>query len=367
MINLPSLTVTLTLPSNHSDMMQNLTDPKYTPSTSRLPLELLYHVLDQLVATRHGHQPIAYEPSNDITKTLRALTLVSRSIYPIASKYLYSNCLYFRSHINLGRFIRTLDLILGLAHPRTLDSGEVLRNGQLYYEAKGTQNMNSIFISFMLPDGRFQGSTPLPAIIGLCQSLDTTIRRLALNFPRMHAPAYHPDDVLIEMPKLEELILGFHVIDYFRIPLPNLKRLIIAAPRTLDRDDVLDFVRLIPSLEVLICIRPYQMICAVIEALFSAYHGKRLDVVLVDVNSNHSTPKGTRSWTDDDVVRVWEIDVPTSFYGDDNNLDLCVDYMWTHGVDGTLWNHERRRMASWAEIERRLAGPVHTIVDGSHA
>jgi hypothetical protein len=28
-----------------------------------------------------------------------------------------------------------------------------------------------------------------------------------------------------------------------------------------------------------------------------------------------------------------------------------------------LWSQDKRRMASWEEIERRLAGPVHTIME----
>ena len=54
---------------------------------AKLPLELFLTVLDQLVGTRNGQlQPVAYEPSGIVTKTLRALTLVSRSTYLIATK-----------------------------------------------------------------------------------------------------------------------------------------------------------------------------------------------------------------------------------------------------------------------------------------
>jgi hypothetical protein len=49
-----------------------------------LPLELFLNVLDQLVGTRNGHQPIAYAPGDPVSQALRALTLVSRNIYLVA-------------------------------------------------------------------------------------------------------------------------------------------------------------------------------------------------------------------------------------------------------------------------------------------
>lgn len=340
---------------------------------SVLPLELFYNILDQLVGTRDGQHPIAYEPSSVTTKTLRALTQVSRDIYPIASRYLYSNCLYLDNCTNYARFRRTLGLNLGY-HPQALKYGEAGRNDQLFTVADAPRYITSIFISPMhsMKDGKAMPMVRLPQIIDLCNTIGRSLKRLALDFQTMYTPASEvalikphisENNIFYYMSNLEELIVSFDVADYFPFPPPNLKRLAITVQEM--RDTPLDFCFLIPSLQMLVFLRPPELAAKDVDLFFDAYTGNSLDIVLVDVNSNHRTPTNTRSWNDDDKVRVWEADVATSFYGDDDDLILCDNWIWTHGVDGTLWTQDKRRMASWAEIKRRLAGPVHLIADGA--
>jgi hypothetical protein len=338
-----------------------------------LPLELFLNVLDQLVGTRDGQHPIAYEQSNAITKTLRALTLVSRNTYLIASRYLYSNCLYLDNCTSYARFRRTLGLSLG-NHPQALQYGEARGNDELFTEAEVSRHITSVFISPTEVQRSIDGKTTplvrLPQIIDLCSAIGHTLNRLALDFSPVHAtpsqvdmnrPHIRENDIFLNMPALEELVVSYHVTSYFRFPPPNLKRLAITAQAFGDIE--WEFVFSIKSLEMLVFLRPVELNVLDIDALFDTYKGKSLDIVLVDVNSNHRTPRETRSWKSDDTVRIWEADVPVSFYGDDDELILCDNWVWTHGVKGTLWTQEKRRMASWEEIERRLAGPVHTVVD----
>jgi hypothetical protein len=342
---------------------------------SKLPLELFLNVLDQLVGTRDGRQqPVAYEPSNTITKTLRALTLVSRNTYLIATRYLYSHSLYLESSTNYARFRRTLGLSLGHDHTQALAHGEAGRNDRLFAEAQVLRNITSIFVS----PGEVRRTieedyTPLvrlPQIIDLCSLIGPTLKRLALDLSPIYAtpseverirPHVTENNVFAQMPHLEELIISYDVLHYFRHPPPNLKRLAITAQELTDLE--VAFCLKIPSLQTLVMMRPVDLAAKDIDVMFSSYNGKSLDAILVDVNSNHRTPKETRSWKDTDTVRVWEVDVPVSFYGDEDDIILCDNWIWTHGVKGTLWSQDKRRMASWEGIERRLAGPVHTIVD----
>jgi hypothetical protein len=120
--------------------------PRMRRAFSKLPLELFLNVLDQLVGTTDDRHPVAYEQSNAITKTLRALTLVSRDTYLIASRYLYSNCLYLDNCTSYARFRRTLGLDLGY-HPQALQYGEAGRNDELFSEAEILRHITSIFIS----------------------------------------------------------------------------------------------------------------------------------------------------------------------------------------------------------------------------
>jgi len=56
-----------------------------------------------------------------------------------------------------------------------------------------------------------------------------------------------------------------------------------------------------------------------------------LEIVLVNVESQHREPVGRASWKDGDKVRVREVNVPTSYYGDEDPIWLCQDWVkrWT--------------------------------------
>ncbi|KAF2252858.1 hypothetical protein BU26DRAFT_515290 [Trematosphaeria pertusa] len=329
---------------------------------SPLPLELFLQVLDQLVGTRDGRQQIAYAPSDPATNALRALALTSRSIYPLASRYLYAHCLYLQNCINYARFRRTLGLSLGY-HPEALPYGEAGRNEQLFCEADISRHITSLFVS---PQKTEQcGNAPmvrLPQIIDLFTSIGPTLKRLAIDLQPVYTPGSEirlvkphiaSNNIFLGMPKLEELVCSFDVSDYFPYPPPNLKRLAMTFQ---DIDDShLTFCFSISSLEMLFFLRPEGLDAKDINELFSRYKGRHLDIGLVAVNANHRTPKYSRTWTEDDRVTIWEVDVPTSYYGDEDEMILCDGWIWSHGVQGTLWGQAKRRMTCWREIERRLA------------
>jgi hypothetical protein len=334
-------------------------------------MELFLNVLDQLVATRNGHQPIAYLPSDSVTQTLRSLTLVSRKVYHIASKYLYSHCLCLNNCTNYARLRRTLGLNLG-RHPQALSYGDAYRNDALFADVP--RHITSVFVCPVRTDKDAKLTTlvRLPMIIDLFEIVGHSLKRLALDLSPIYAPSselervlphFSKNNIFLHMPNLEELIASYDVLDYFPLPPPNLKRLAMTFQEL--KEPQIEFCFSISSLQTLVFLRPLELMSSDIELLFSSYKGKSLDVVLVDVNSNHKTPAGTRNWSADDAVHIWEIDVPTSFYGDEEELILADTYIWTHSVNGTLWSKEKRRMASWVEVERRLAGPVHLIMDGS--
>lgn len=342
------------------------------PPVPRLPPELLYHVIDQLVDTGNRPQPLAFAPSSDTTRTLRSLTLVSRTVYTVASQYLYSRCVFLHTLSNYALFLRTLGSHLpSLSH--LLEPDWAVRNERFFSDTSVSKQIVSAFISPTRTKNDKRSITmgpllKLPRVIELCHKLGGTLRRLALDFSPVRLPRHdsqsqdahnEQNSVFTGMPRLEELILSFHVLIYFRFPPPNLKRLAVTEDGF---DNVIQFIKSISSLECLVFLRPLTLNSAEVDALFATYHGEKLDVVLVDVNSNHRTPFNTRSWRPEDRVIIWEADVPKSFYGDEEDIDLCTSYIWTHGVNGTLWTNDWRRMASWGDIQKRLAGPVHTIV-----
>ena len=343
----------------------------------KLPLEVILNVLDQLVGNYQERQPI-FDPLSPVTKTLRALTLTSHSVYPVASRYLYRHCLYLNNCVSYACLRRTLCIDLGANHPQSLAYGQAGRQDELWNNANVLRYITAAFISPMKmfsAESTHSQPTPmvrLPQIIDLCNLIGATLKRLVLDMQPVYSPfselenarfSQREANIFLGMPNLEELVASYDVPDYFRSPPPNLKRLAITIQ---DLHDVATrFCFSTSTLQTLVLLRPVELSAADINSLFSAYKGQSLDVVFVDVNPNHRTPKDTRNWTDGDTVRIWEADVPTSFYGDDDDLILCDNWIWTHAVKGTLWTQENRRMASWSEIQRRLAGPVHHIVDNA--
>jgi hypothetical protein len=335
-----------------------------------LPLEMFLNVLDQLVGTDNGLLPIAYSSSHIITKALRALTLVSRTSYIVASRYLYANCLYLDNSTNYARFRRTIGLDLG-HHPQTIKYGEAGRNDLLFREADIPRFITSLFISPMKTERCGHGMVRLPQIIDLCKTIGRTLKKLAMDLQPVYTPyseviSVKPhlatNNIFLYMPNLEELVCSYDVSDYFPYPPPNLKRLAMTFQSM--GAAYLDFCFAVSSLEVLICLRPEHLEAFHIDELFARYKGQHLDIVFVDVSANHVTPRDTRDWKDDDKITMWEVDVPKSYYGDEDDVVLCDGWIWTHGVQGTLWGQEKRRMLSWTEIEARLADPeVQDVAD----
>ncbi|KAL1604010.1 hypothetical protein SLS60_005602 [Paraconiothyrium brasiliense] len=330
-----------------------------------LPVELFLNILDQLVGTRDGRVPIAYSPSHPATKALRALTLVSRTVYLCASRYLYTYCLYLNDVTRHSCFRRTLGLDLG-NHPLALGYGQAGRNEELFHDADVQRHVFSLFISPARSDSC--GRTPrvrLPQVIDVCLTVGSTLKRLAIDFNPVYVPVSEQvlmkpycssRNIFLHMPNLEELICSYDTSDYFQYPPPNIKRLAMTA-NEMDPTH-LDFYFMVSSLETLFILRPKLLHARHIDELFDRYNGRHIDIVFVDVNENHLTPKYTRDWTPEDHVTIWEADVPMSYYGDDDELILCDDWIWTHGVYGGLWDQDKRRMRSWSEVERALAEPA---------
>jgi hypothetical protein len=337
---------------------------------SVLPSELFLIVLDELVGTRDGQRPIAYGPAHATTASLRNLTLVSREIYPIASRYLYSYCVYLDNCTKFTTFREILGLKLA-SHPHTLNHAEPGRHANSSPDIP--RYITSAFLS-PITAPHDTASIPLvrlPHIVDLCMTVGRTLKRLALDLQPIPAaasevefvrPHISQNNIFLQMPLLEELIASYNVLDYFPYAPPNLKRLAITCQEI--KDIQVDFCFSTSSLETLVFLRPPELRSADIDLIFSSYKGKSLDVILVDVNSNHRTPNGAETTSNNEVVRIWEMDVPVSFYGDEDEIILCDNYIWTHGVSGALWQQSKRRMASWADIQRRLTGPVHVIMDG---
>ncbi|KAF2806731.1 uncharacterized protein BDZ99DRAFT_347929, partial [Mytilinidion resinicola] len=92
-----------------------------------------------------------------------------------------------------------------------------------------------------------------------------------------------------------------------------------------------------------------------IEDVFNAYTGPALRVMLVAEAMDHGPPRGGRDFHEDDRVKFYEVDVPTSYYGDENDEHpLCYEFIREGGVRGTVWGEKARKMEDFTTARRRL-------------
>ncbi|KAF5844293.1 hypothetical protein GGP41_002784 [Bipolaris sorokiniana] len=313
-----------------------------------LPPELLLNTLDKLVETCNDHHPVARSRFDIITRTLHSLTLVSRSVHPIVTEYLYSNCVWLDSQGTLGHFCATLGL--DDQHQTTVQNIKRLPKPTF------SRYITSIHISPIpkrnLWEDDWTPSMRLPAIINLFNTIGPNLKRLHLNFnPFMFTwdDTEITDSYLIDsniysrMFLLEELIIGCYVVGHFPNPPPNIKRLAIVTDHFGDAEWT--FYRSSPSLKSLVFLRPYTMTADDVDTLVDLYQGESLDIILVDMHSYYTTPVGTRNWKSDHTVRIWEASMPWS------PGDPADQWIWDQGAAGTLWGQKQRRMPPWSEVE----------------
>ena len=331
---------------------------------SSLPLELHLHILNFLVesSTPHhqDHQPVALPPNHPTTRTLLALTRVSRIIYPLASSYLYTHCLCINNEPSFARLYRTLSLHSS-ADPQVSQNKKPWHNEELWKQANVLRHVNRAF--FSPAEDKTEGQEPFaammqyPHVIGMLAIIGAQLKKLVLVLspehisqmrdtnlmnPKSRLSSYRNKKVFPPMPLLEEAVINFDSRYIVSSLSSQLKRLCTTIYDEFDCMPGACFS--IPSLDTLVLLRPVGLGGVEIGAWFNHYKGESLDVILVDVNSNHHMRWLAQSWKEDDKVRIWEVDVPTSFYGDEVDVVLCKTWIFEHARDGSLWETEKRRM-----------------------
>lgn len=74
----------------------------------RLPLELIYNIIDYCAEVHSPKQPIAFSASHPVTKTLLSLALVSKSISRFVLQHLYRRCTFLDQFDRLHHIQKTL-------------------------------------------------------------------------------------------------------------------------------------------------------------------------------------------------------------------------------------------------------------------
>lgn len=134
-----------------------------------LPLEIILIVIDFIVPSSKP-SPLALPPNHPTTKTLHALALTSRSIYPIARSLLYHHCMYIDGLERISLLLRTL--LSPSAVPECPDllpsvTSLFLRFDLLHYTAVGDVDLEQVQL----------------AITNLLHVLRSNLRRLSIDIP----------------------------------------------------------------------------------------------------------------------------------------------------------------------------------------
>jgi len=293
-----------------------------------LPLELILYIID-FVAPSPPY-PIVLPPSHPTTRTLISLLFTSRSIYPAARRLLYTYSLYISTPTAL------LTLYLTLSTPQ---------NTPLL------THINSLYLSPF--------ATSLDEDVPTTQTLSSllhlfapTLRRLVIDIPLR---SLYPDDDHTRLrPLLRDAFSALTSLELFcsvqdelyldtvlyplslnQVPVwslwPKLKTLALYNQDVrmdkfwagLGKLKYLEAVVLTRSdgLEDLDFRREWEKHCG------GDKNARDANFVFVNIQTHHRLRGGLAYSEEKGKVGVWEVNVPTSYYGDDDAIELCQNWV----------------------------------------
>lgn len=314
----------------------------------RLPLELMFDVVTW-VAPADSNTLVPC--SHSTTRTLLALSRVSRAFYPLASRYLRQHCLYIDSDWRLKTMLLSLE---ARRHQAPLAA-------RLPQEHCG----RSITSLFMAPFGRSLDDLPTAMWVRelFCQVCGT-LKRLVIDMPlRSLSPA---DDHLNVRRVLREAFSMLTELEEFtsiRDELylrttepewrvgpgepdvwslwPQIQRMGLY---NVEADDGFwHRVAAMPKLGSLVLTRADGLEECCMKTEYLSRSSRSLRVLLVNVSTSQPTQVARWNWEtlDPDMrMRVMAYDVPTSFYGDEDEVELCQTWVKTGVIKGSLWGWE---------------------------
>lgn len=301
-----------------------------------LPADIILLVID-FVVPASIQSPIALSVRSTTTKTLLSLTLTSRTIYPTARRLLYTHCLY----INTPR--RLLDLLKTLSDPSDL-SKPSQNNGHLL------PYITSLYLRPFASYTTIEDLSIATAVHSLLSILSPHLRRLLIDMPLR---SYYPEDdtlgirpilrsAFADLPALEEFcsVRDELYLDTLVAPSeeslvwslwPKLRILVLYNVdvsshrfwKGLGQLENIETVMLTRSdgLEEVDIKREWR------KQFDRVTQPRSLNIVLVNVEAEHRVLVGRDSGKKDDQMQVRELNVPTSYYGDEDPILLCQQ--WT--------------------------------------
>ncbi|KAK1764553.1 hypothetical protein QBC33DRAFT_546397 [Phialemonium atrogriseum] len=310
------------------------------PIQAVLPTELIYLVMTCLLPESPD---VLLPPSDMTTRTLLSFAKVCRATYALASKYLRRHCVYLDSGSRLQRFL------------------PALQPGHAPGDGLGLRNLTSLYLAPFENNTLNDLATALRVRDVFCK-VRGTLKRLVIDMPlRSLYPAEdhrRVRDVLRDgfslLTGLEELVsvrdelyLDVHEPDWpVKEPpvwtmWPEIRRLALY-----NQDIGLEFwhhVASMQKLDSLVLTRADGLSEVCIKTEFFGRANRPIKILLVNISSHQPglTEMPRWNWETADPegrMHVVMYNVPTSFYGDEDPIELCQDWVKSGALKGLIWH-----------------------------
>jgi hypothetical protein len=311
----------------------------------RVPIEIILDIIAFVVPASYSSN-LALAPRNPSTRTLLSLTLTSRAIYPVARRLLYAHCVYIHTGRRLSLFLGALADIPGGLRP--LQPPEHLLSSLTSLYLRPVSIGRDDFLSI----DTAKRTEQLMKLVG------PGLRRLLLDMP-LRGNIYPEDDTdsvrqilrsaFVNLPALEEfcsvrdeLYLETrprHTSKEFSVwsQWPKLKTL---ALYNQDVNDVfLSELQKSQQIETVILTRSDGLEQIDLKQVWNNQSAnadviRRLQIVLVNFKPNHAVLLGRDRWKENDSLQVRELCVPILFYGDEDCILLCQQWVKKKFISG---------------------------------
>jgi hypothetical protein len=321
--------------------------PTNKMSSPSLPPELLLLIIE---AVMPPNPHLLFPASNITTRTLLALTRVSRVTYAQATRLLRQRCMFVDSSRRLAnilicmpRLVPSLPSVLSLRHITTLylapfndtldDQPTAKWVRELFCEVSETLRRLVVHMPFGSLD-------PLDDHLNVRRTLRDGFEQLQKleeftcveEYPMLSVPNAHTD-VWRLWPELKRLVLfgvpmDSHWLWWDIATLPKLEYVVLARPLRLDAVNIKhEYFHKLPREDVRL--------------------KRNIKVVLMDLAYDLGTVK-TEKWKEIDPEEKMEVEafeVPISFYMDDSPLEVVTQWARRAALDGSIWKLDGTRVA----------------------
>ncbi len=321
----------------------------------RLPLEVIFHVIDEL---RPEHDDTLLPPWHPSTKALVAFARVCRGAYPLAAIYLMRHCAYINTQARLRQFLLSWTLrpkgtLVG-AHPgglQTLTSLYLGPFGESLYDLPTATWTSELFHQVCGTLKRLVIDMPLRSLYPAEDRLGVrkTLREAFAMLTKLEEFVSVRDELFLGTVEPDEHIDQVDVWTLW----PELRRMALYNP--LADSDFWYRVAEAPKLESLVLTRADALGESCMKTEYLSRTDRPLKLVVANVLSDHCRviPRSTWDTVDPSMkMRVLVYNVPTA-HDDEDPIGLCQSWVKKAALSGTLWEwdgHLLKEAPLWAGL-----------------